>query len=149
MEKKRFHLCHLVKCLGALGAESSVVNVIRHFYLFLMYNKISYILKISKLSIEISKALNLTTAWNTTPALLADIKILGRKAKHSIYFHYSISNKEKRFIVLAPDDGGHAHVWILLVQGVILKVEPQEVEILPSRSQSFFCHLLYNKQACL
>jgi hypothetical protein len=29
-----------------------------------------------------------------------------------------------------PDDGGHASVGVLLVQGVIVKVEPQEVGIL-------------------
>jgi hypothetical protein len=36
MEKKVFHLCHLVKRLGTLGAESSNVNVIQHFSLLLM-----------------------------------------------------------------------------------------------------------------
>jgi hypothetical protein len=27
-------------------------------------------------------------------------------------------------MTLRPDDGGHAFVWVLLVQGVIIKVEP-------------------------
>jgi hypothetical protein len=39
-------------------------------------------------------------------------------------FHCSISKNVKCFIALMPDDGGHAYVWVLLVQGVIVKVEP-------------------------